>query len=103
MFIILLSRSRILGLPIPSSSLGPPFLQLTLLLAPPLSMAWYKPPRYPLLPRWRCFYGIKAISKKGRYIYLNKVNRFLLVKTSLFYVNDSEVIRYLGGEVESYL
>ena len=48
-------------------------------------------------------YGIKATSKEGRYIYRSKINRFLLVKTGLFYVSSSGVIRYLGGEVKSYL
>ena len=33
----------------------------------------------------------------------SKVNRFLLVKTDLFCVSGSGVIRYLGGEVKSCL
>ena len=48
-------------------------------------------------------YGIEATSRGGRYIYRSKVNRFLLVKTGLFYVSDSGVIRHLDGEVKSCL
>ena len=48
-------------------------------------------------------YGIEATSRRRRYIYRSKVNRFLLVKTGLFCVSGSGVIRYLGGEVESCL
>ena len=48
-------------------------------------------------------YGIEATSRGGRYIYRSKVNRFLLVKTGLFCVSGSGVIRYLGGEVKSCL